>query len=257
MADDQEFWNRTFDDADAPGAAHADRAEPTERARAVPRDAFAVRPRGIVERMLDRAREWRSDGRFGVVMLIVVAVVAGAVWYRIGIGGGSQAGAASSSASPATRTTRPATTTTTGTRAAGRLAPRRAAARRGIAVHVAGAVTHPGVVELGAGTRVVDAVEAVGGAHADADLDRLNLAAKLADGQRIYVPKVGEADPGALGGGDAAPGPAAPPATVRRSAASSTSTPPRRPSSRRSRGSAPPTRSRSSPSGSAGAASRR
>ena len=57
------------------------------------------------------------------------------------------------------------------------------------------------MVELGAGTRVVDAVEAVGGAHADADLNRLNLAAKLADGQRVYVPKVGEADPGVLGGG--------------------------------------------------------
>ena len=128
-----------------------------------------------------------------------------AVWYRIGIGGGSQAGAASSGASPATRTTRPAATTTTGGASAG--SPTR------IAVHVAGAVTHPGVVELGAGTRVVDAVEAVGGAHADADLDRLNLAAKLADGQRVYVPKVGEADPGVLGGGGDAAGTGSGPAT--------------------------------------------
>ena len=58
-------------------------------------------------------------------------------------------------------------------------------------MHVAGAVAHPGVVELGGGARVIDAVEAVGGAHADADLDRLNLAAKLADGERVYVAKVG------------------------------------------------------------------
>ena len=107
--------------------------------------------------------------------------------------GGSQAGAASSSASPATRTTEPATSRR---RARTTAAPRRGGTATRIAVHVAGAVTHPGVVELGAGTRVVDAVEAVGGAHADADLDRLNLAAKLADGQRVYVPKVGEADPG-------------------------------------------------------------
>jgi competence protein ComEA len=195
VADEKEFWNRAFDDADAPGTAPADGTEPAGRARTVPRDAFAVRRRGIVERLLDRARDWRSDGRFGVVMLIVVAVAAGAIWYRIGIGGGSAAGATSSSASPVTRTTPPATTTTR-TQAGG--SPTR------IAVHVAGAVAHPGVVELGPGTRVVDAVEAVGGAHADADLDRLNLAAKLADGQRIYVPKVGEADPGALGRGEAA-----------------------------------------------------
>jgi competence protein ComEA len=44
---------------------------------------------------------------------------------------------------------------------------------------------------------VIDAVEAVGGALADGDLDRLNLAAKVTDGQRIYVAKVGQADPGA------------------------------------------------------------
>ena len=68
-----------------------------------------------------------------------------------------------------------------------------------IAVHVAGAVNHPGVVQLRAGARVIDAVEAVGGALADGDLDRLNLAAKVSDGQRVYVAKVGQADPGAIG----------------------------------------------------------
>jgi competence protein ComEA len=51
---------------------------------------------------------------------------------------------------------------------------------------------------------VIDAVEAVGGALAEGDLNRLNLAAKLADGQRIYVAKAGEADPGVSG--DAVPG---------------------------------------------------
>jgi competence protein ComEA len=73
-------------------------------------------------------------------------------------------------------------------------------------VHVAGAVNHPGVVELRAGARVIDAVEAVGGALADGDLDRLNLAAKVADGQRVYVAKVGQADPGAVGDGSGATG---------------------------------------------------
>ena len=61
------------------------------------------------------------------------------------------------------------------------------------------------MVELANGARVIDAVEAVGGATADGDVDRLNLAAKVADGTRIYVARKGEADPGVVGG-DAAGG---------------------------------------------------
>jgi competence protein ComEA len=67
-------------------------------------------------------------------------------------------------------------------------------------VHVAGAVARPGVVDLRAGARVIDAVEAVGGAQPEGDLDRLNLAAKVSDGQRIFVAKAGEADPAAAMG---------------------------------------------------------
>ena len=63
-------------------------------------------------------------------------------------------------------------------------------------VHVAGAVLVPGVYELDTTARTVDAIEAAGGASTDADLDRVNLAAPAVDGQRIYVPLVGEADPG-------------------------------------------------------------
>jgi len=59
-------------------------------------------------------------------------------------------------------------------------------------VHVAGAVTRPGVVDLAGGARIIDALEAAGGGRSDADLDRLNLAAKLVDGQRILVPRIGE-----------------------------------------------------------------
>lgn len=63
---------------------------------------------------------------------------------------------------------------------------------RSIAVHVAGAVAHPGVVELRSGSRVVDAVAAAGGFRVDADPDRLNLAATLDDGWRIMVPFRGQ-----------------------------------------------------------------
>ena len=69
-------------------------------------------------------------------------------------------------------------------------------------VHVAGAVKTPGVLELPVGARVIDAVEGAGGGLADADLDRLNLAAKLVDGQRVLVSKVGAPGSRSTSGGD-------------------------------------------------------
>jgi comEA protein len=77
-------------------------------------------------------------------------------------------------------------------------------------VHVAGDVARPGVVRVSAGARVVDAIEAAGGGLPDADLDRLNLAAKVADGQRVAVAKLGAPAPvetgAATGGGEGAGG---------------------------------------------------
>ena len=67
-------------------------------------------------------------------------------------------------------------------------------------VHVLGAVRRSGVVELPASSRVGDALERAGGATDDADLDRLNLARVLTDGERLYVPRVGQQEvPEALG----------------------------------------------------------
>ncbi|MDP1794544.1 MAG: helix-hairpin-helix domain-containing protein [Acidimicrobiales bacterium] len=60
-------------------------------------------------------------------------------------------------------------------------------------VHAAGAVVRPGVVEVPAGARVVDVVHAAGGAAPDADLNQVNLAQLVADGERIYIPRAGEA----------------------------------------------------------------
>lgn len=67
----------------------------------------------------------------------------------------------------------------------------------GVVVHVAGAVVRPGVHRLAAGARAIDAVDAAGGALAEADLGRLNLAALVEDGQQVYVPRVGEERPSA------------------------------------------------------------
>jgi len=67
-----------------------------------------------------------------------------------------------------------------------------------IIVHVSGAVERAGVVELVAGSRVFHAVAQAGGASQDADLERVNLAAPLVDGERIHVPRRGEDQPPAL-----------------------------------------------------------
>jgi competence protein ComEA len=76
-----------------------------------------------------------------------------------------------------------------------------------LVIHVAGAVASPGVYELNVSARVIDAVTAAGGPGADADLDGLNLAASLVDGERVYVPHIGEVDPAAVpSGGAAVPG---------------------------------------------------
>jgi competence protein ComEA len=59
-------------------------------------------------------------------------------------------------------------------------------------VHVLGAVAHPGLYTLPAGSRVVDAVGAAGGMTHDADQSGVNLARLLSDGEQLVVPHVGE-----------------------------------------------------------------
>lgn len=61
-----------------------------------------------------------------------------------------------------------------------------------LTVHVAGAVVNPGVVTLDPGARVMDAVQQAGGPLPEADLDSLNLAQPVSDGQKITVPRKGE-----------------------------------------------------------------
>jgi competence protein ComEA len=73
-----------------------------------------------------------------------------------------------------------------------------------LVVHVAGAVSSPGVYELDSGERIHDAVAAAGGAVPDADLAGLNLAAPLVDGSRVYVPAIGEVDPATVPSGPSA-----------------------------------------------------
>jgi len=67
-----------------------------------------------------------------------------------------------------------------------------------VVVDVVGAVRRPGLYRLSQGSRIADAVARAGGAMAKADLAQVNLAAPLADGEQVVVPKRGAA--GAAGG---------------------------------------------------------
>ena len=62
-------------------------------------------------------------------------------------------------------------------------------------VYVTGAVAHPDVYLLSTGSIIRDALVAAGGAAADADLNRINLAQQVYDQQQIYVPRLGEENP--------------------------------------------------------------
>ncbi len=169
-------------------------------------------------------RSWRDRlaARFAAVTFGRVASGAGAVllvavtaWWLLRPGRlpveASLPRAATSSAARA-RTSAPVPVPV----ASASTAPPTSAVPMVLVVQAAGAVVHPGVYRLPDGARVAELIEAAGGATADADLDRVALAAKLADGQRIAVPRRGDpaspAEPasGASGTGAVAPGPVGP-----------------------------------------------
>ena len=58
-----------------------------------------------------------------------------------------------------------------------------------IRVQVTGAVQRPGVVPLRSGDRLADALTAAGGALTSADLEDLNLARRLRDGEHVVIPE--------------------------------------------------------------------
>ena len=78
---------------------------------------------------------------------------------------------------------------------------------RSLVVDVVGAVRRPGLYRLGHGARVADAVTRAGGVTAKAQIDAVNLAAPVADGEQIVVPRRGATAASAAG---AAPGTSGP-----------------------------------------------
>lgn len=119
-------------------------------------------------------------------MIGLVIVVLGALWARGG-------GAPDAGAGKATDTGGPTTVAVDDGGQAGGAT---------IVVHVAGAVRHPGIYRVRDGTRVADAIRKAGGRTQEANLDALNLAAKLADGRQVLVPARA---PVAVGAAAAAP----------------------------------------------------
>lgn len=144
--------------------------------------------------------EWVGAGRLVASAVVVLAVVAGAYWLV------KPPPATTESklpyASTATTSSAPIFTVVSTTEAV---------AATAVVVHVAGAVLAPGVYRLAPGARVIDAVQAAGGLTAESNADAVNLAAPLVDGERVYVPRVGEVVPVVVAGGPVPAGGTSPP----------------------------------------------
>ncbi|MEQ1872426.1 MAG: ComEA family DNA-binding protein [Ilumatobacteraceae bacterium] len=137
--------------------------------------------------LVERARawaEWVGVGRLVASAIAVLTVLAAGYWLvkppaattesKLPYAGSSTV----AGSSPPTVTSAIVSTTTV--------------ASAFLVVHVAGAVKAPGVYQLAVGSRVIDAVAAAGGLAADANPDAVNLAALVADSERVYVPLRGE-----------------------------------------------------------------
>lgn len=126
-----------------------------------------------------------------VVAVAVTVVLLGALSDRGGgaDGPGGSGGAVTVTGAPGAGTGSPTPTPTPGPGPVVSSGP-----ATQVVVHVVEAVRRPGVVALGTGSRVSAAIDRAGGAADDADLARLNLARVVVDGERLYVPKVGETD---------------------------------------------------------------
>lgn len=63
-----------------------------------------------------------------------------------------------------------------------------------VIVHIAGCIKNQGIVILDQGQRIIDAIEKAGGATEEADLNKINLAYELQDGEKIYIPSKNDED---------------------------------------------------------------
>lgn len=148
---------------------------------------------------------WRDrlDGLPVEPSQIVAAVVAVAVVLGTGLGWVLTHRRPAAPAVPIERLLPSAASTSTSVPAAAEPEP----GTTEIHVHAAGAVVRPGVYALPIGARAGDLLDAAGGPAPDADIDQVNLAARLSDGERIYVPRKGESPPPGATAGSPPAGP--------------------------------------------------
>jgi competence protein ComEA len=135
-------------------------------------------PRSLSERAREWI-EWFGIGRLAAASVATVVVCAGGVWLV-------------RTAPPATEASLPRATTTVASTPVESPASTVPPTEAVVLVHVAGAVVQPGVYQLSGDTRVRDAIVAAGGPTDAADWNRLNLAAAVGDGAKVYVPVEGE-----------------------------------------------------------------
>lgn len=149
-----------------------------------------------------------SAGHLSVVALLVALAFAVTSWWVLrtdGPGAVVPAVARSDAGADTTAAAVPPPLVTPAVASAGHTDPEPAV----VVVDVAGKVRRPGIATLPVGSRVVDALEAAGGARRGVDLTTLNLARLLVDGEQLVVglpPPAGVAAPAAsspVGGGDA------------------------------------------------------
>lgn len=171
-----------------------------------------------VQDALGRARGLLGPGPVAVVAVLVCLGLAWACWSMVRSRpvpvsapistGGAPPGAPLSPPESAGSDTPPRSPASMPTAAAGAAASPSAP----VTVDVAGRVRRPGIAVLPAGSRVVDALKAAGGARGGVDLSSLNLARVLVDGEQILVGRAAPATaPGAAAaGGGAVPSAGAP-----------------------------------------------
>lgn len=137
---------------------------------------------------------WRIAPRAAVAAGVVLVLIAVAAWW--GLRPASTFALPGEPGSPPTTSSTPAESVLPSTPAPTALP---------VFVHVAGAVKHPGLVELPAGSRIADAIEAAGGLTGDAQPGSVNLARIVADGEQVLV-ATQEAAAASAGAGQGAAG---------------------------------------------------
>ena len=137
------------------------------------------------------ARLLPGGASVAALIAVIVLIATVGVWRHAATGEHSQVLAQSSSEGEESEAT---------SVAASPSVPASAGEHADVVVYVSGAVASPGVLTLPANSRVIDAITAAGGATPEADLESINLARIIVDGEQIRVGVVGESPPPASAG---------------------------------------------------------